>query len=41
MTDKYATQFGAYDDSLPGAGTYIMRVEMANFDGILTILELP
>ena len=40
-TDKLATQFGAYDDSLPGAGIYILRVEMQNFDGIVTVLELP
>lgn len=40
-TNKFATQFGAYDDSLPAAGTYILRIEAQNFDGIITLLELP
>ena len=42
LTDnKYVTQFGAYQDSLPAAGTYILRVEAQNFDGTITLLELP
>ena len=39
--DRFVTQFGAYDEQgLPGAGTWIMRVEYNNFDGVVRVVEL-
>lgn len=42
QTDKYATQILTSDGTaLPPAGTYVLRLEVQNFDGIITLLELP
>ena len=42
QTDKHATQILTSDGTaLPPAGTYVLRVEAQNFDGTITILELP
>ncbi|MEZ5125737.1 MAG: hypothetical protein R2826_05755 [Thermoleophilia bacterium] len=39
--DKLATQFLMTDGQLVPAGTYILRVEAANYNGTVALVELP